>query len=441
MMSGSAERLNTTLKQISPVVFSLLSKRGKEAFFPHAGILGQTAEAKGKKFNATIGIALEEDGSPMRLACLTENIPLPPEEAFPYASSFGKKELRECWQAMIREKNPSLQTRISLPIVTAALTHGLSVAGYLFLDEDDTVLVTDKFWGNYKLTFTQQFGAGLALFPTFAGNGLDIASMRKLLLQGPPGKKVLLLNFPNNPAGYTPTVQEAKDILDALRESAEAGNRIVALIDDAYFGLVYEEGILKESLFAGIADLHENILAVKIDGPTKEDYVWGMRVGFLTYATKGMQKETAEILEEKTAGAVRATISNAPHISQSLLLRAYESKDYKAQKEEKYLLLQRRYHEVQRCLKNPNFAAYFSPLPYNSGYFLCVKLKNNLDGETVRKLLLEEFDTGLIAIGNLLRIAYSSLPTAHIAPLFQNLFHACVTLSKKPALSLSPSSV
>ena len=39
---------------------------------------------------------------------------------------------------------------------------------------------------------------------------------------------------------------------------------------------LYEEGIEKESLFTYLCDLHENVLAIKIDGATKEDYVWGL---------------------------------------------------------------------------------------------------------------------------------------------------------------------
>jgi hypothetical protein len=35
-----------------------------------------------------------------------------------------------------------------------------------------------------------------------------------------------------------------------------------------------------------LCDAHPNILAVKLDGPTKEDYVWGFRVGFLTFGIR-----------------------------------------------------------------------------------------------------------------------------------------------------------
>ena len=45
----------------------------------------------------------------------------------------------------------------------------------------------------------------------------------------------------------------------------------------------YDEGILKESLFGYIANLHPRVLAVKLCGPTKEQFVWGLsyRISYL----------------------------------------------------------------------------------------------------------------------------------------------------------------
>ena len=51
-------------------------------------------------------------------------------------------------------------------------------------------------------------------------------------------------------------------------------------------GLVFRDGIYQESIFTLLADAHPGVLAVKIDGATKEDCVWGYRVGFLTYGFK-----------------------------------------------------------------------------------------------------------------------------------------------------------
>jgi len=71
----------------------------------------------------------------------------------------------------------------------------------------------------------------------------------------------------------------------AIKEVAEAGCNIVAITDDAYFGLFYEDS-LKESLFGKLANLHPRILAVKLDGATKEEFVWGFRTGFITLPTE-----------------------------------------------------------------------------------------------------------------------------------------------------------
>ena len=72
----------------------------------------------------------------------------------------------------------------------------------------------------------------------------------------PGKKKILILNFPNNPTGYTATQADAKRIVAAVKSAARAGKKIVVVLDDAYFGLVYEKGIHEESLFAEFAKLH-----------------------------------------------------------------------------------------------------------------------------------------------------------------------------------------
>lgn len=421
-----ARALNERLEAGVPATLRMLSARGRAAFFPSKGILGQTAEARGKRINATIGIALEDDGSPLTLPLLREQLDLAPTDAFTYAPSFGKPALRKKWQSMIAEKNPSLGgSHISLPVVTNALTHALSVCGQLFLDAGERLLTPDLYWGNYRLIFQQAWGARIDTWNTFTPEGgFDVAAMRAKLLEGTPGKRVVLLNFPNNPTGYTVTEAEAAAIEAALVEAAELGSDVVALIDDAYFGLVYRDGVMRQSIFARLAKAHERILAVKIDGATKEDYVWGFRVGFVTFGTKGGTPDLYEALEHKAAGMVRGSISNASHPAQSLLLGTYEHPDYAAQKARKFETLKARHDEVVRVLADhPEYADTFDPLPFNSGYFMCVRPKG-VDSETVRQVLLKDFDTGLIAAGPLVRVAFSSAPKAQLAEIFENIHQA-----------------
>ena len=370
-METLARQLNRTL---GPAV-GFLSAEGRRMYFPYGGILGQGAEAKKCEINATIGMAFEEDGSPLVMDCFAKNVNLG-RKAFLYAGSFGLPALREAWRSFQVRKNPSLKDKtFSNPVVTNALTHGLRVCAELFADKSDKVIVPDLFWDNYALIFGEAVGAKLDMFNTFRKGCFDVAAMKKALF-GPGGKKILILNFPNNPTGYTATLEDAKKIVAAVRAAAVAGKKIVVVLDDAYFGLVYEKGVHEESLFAEFSDLHANVLAVKLDGTTKEDYVWGMRVGFITFAGKGLSPEQLKALEAKAAGNVRSSISNASSIGQHLSVAAFADPNYIRQKREKYAVLKNRYRVIRGLLKtHPEYAETFEPIPFNSGYFMCVKPK------------------------------------------------------------------
>jgi aspartate/methionine/tyrosine aminotransferase len=430
-MNPQAEELNKIILEKSNIVYEMLSGRAKEIYFPKKGILGQTAEAKGTKINATIGTAVEDDGSPMRLEAIASKVNLNPNMVFPYAPSFGRPDIRATWKSMIYKKNPSLgNTPVSLPVVTSALTHGISMAGYMFCDPSDQVIVPDLFWGNYTLTLTNMYGSPLVKYNLFKSGGLDLEAFETKLNEGGIGKKIVILNFPNNPAGYTPTTAEQHAMVKIIGNSAEKGNKIILFIDDAYFGLVYEDGIATESIFVALSNLHENVMAVKLDGPTKEDYVWGFRVGFMTFAIKGGDAELYSALESKTAGAIRGNISNAANISQSLLLEAYNSPEYEEQKAAKYKIMKARYDAVKKALTNEKYKAYFNALPYNSGYFMCVKLADGLDAEKMRKILIEKYSIGVISLGNLLRIAYSAVAAKDVEELFEGIYSACKDYQK-----------
>ena len=332
---------------------------------------------------------------------------------------------------MIYEKNPSLAgVGLSLPVVTNALTHGISMAGYMFLNPEDQVIVPDLFWGNYNLTLTNMYGAAIVKFNLFKNGSFDLEAFEAKLNEGGIGKKVLILNFPNNPSGYTPTIREQDAIVAIIKKSAEKGNKIVAITDDAYFGLVYENGIAQESIFAPLCQVHENVLAVKVDGATKEDYVWGFRVGFVTYGIKGGDSAVYGALEAKTAGAIRGNISNAANISQSLLLSAFESQEYADQKVAKYNIMKRRYDAVKAALTDRKYKEYFTAIPYNSGYFMCVQLADGLVGEEVRQVLIQKYSIGLISLGNVLRIAFSAVAATEVKEMFEGIYNACKECKK-----------
>ena len=98
-MNELAKELNGTLEKSSPAILSMLSDYGKKIYFPK-GIISQTAEAKEKatQFNATIGIAKDENG-PLFLESIQNffKTEISPTEIYPYAPSPGRQDLRELW--------------------------------------------------------------------------------------------------------------------------------------------------------------------------------------------------------------------------------------------------------------------------------------------------------------------------------------------------------
>ncbi len=418
-MNKLATQLNATLGAAA----DFLSPAGKRIYFPYGGILGQGAEAKTCDINATIGMAFEEDGSPLVMDCFRKWINLD-KKAFLYAGSFGLPKLRELWKEKQVQKNPSLKGKtFSTPVVTNALTHGLRICAELFAGPRDTLVTPDLFWDNYELVFREAVGCQVTHFNTFRKGAFDVAAMKAALL-APGEKKILILNYPNNPTGYTATLDDAKKIVAAVKAVAAKGKKVVVVLDDAYFGLVYEKGIHGESLFAEFSDLHRNVLAVKLDGTTKEDYVWGLRVGFISFAFKGATAAQLKALEAKAAGNVRSCVSNITSIGQHLAVQAFADPQYTAQKREKYAVLKKRYHQIRVILKtHPEYAKAFEVMPFNSGYFMCVK-PLGVPAEAVRKHLIAKYSTGTIVLSGLIRLAFSTIPTAKLATLFQNVADA-----------------
>jgi aspartate/methionine/tyrosine aminotransferase len=424
-MNPLAKELNDHILEQNPYVLEMLSDLGRNLFFPK-GILTQSAEAKEKahKFNATIGIATE-NGGPMYLQCIQDKLGnFDPKDIYPYAPPAGKPELRALWREKMLRENPSQQGKhFSTPIVTNALTHGLSIVGDMFVGLGDHVVLPDMFWGNYNLTFGTCNGGIIKKHNTFTpAGGYDVDAFR-LVLQATAaekGKAVVILNFPNNPSGYTPTDAEGDAIVATILDVAKSGCNIVVVTDDAYFGLFYEDS-MQESLFGKLANLHPRILAIKLDGATKEEFVWGFRTGFITFAEGHSDEKTLVLnaLEKKAMGIIRAKISNCPHPSQTFVIEALRSPNFIAQKKEKFEIMKGRSLAVKKVLDNGKFGDVWSYYPFNSGYFMCLKLKG-VEAEPLRIHLLDKYGVGTISTNKTdLRIAFSCIASQDIPVLIE----------------------
>jgi len=422
-MNEVAKKINDEIR--GSVAFEALSKRGKEAYFPK-GIVWQAAEAKEKssKYNATVGLS-RIHGKPFYQNELVDNFKILKEtQIVSYAPCKGDEKLRELWKQDMLKKNPTLKDKaFSLPIVTSGLTHALNICATLFFDAQDTVLIGSPYWDNYDLLFTENIGTKIKTFDVTKLNSFKKAITSAF---GKTDFIKILFNFPNNPTGYTPTEEEVDSFVAVIKERAQAGQKVLVLFDDAYYGLFYDDSCFNQSLFTKFCDLDENVLAVKIDGATKENLAWGLRIGFITFSSKNFNKKIEEVLTEKISSLIRGTVSSSSRVSQSLLIEAISNEaDLLKAKNWVFTEMKERYEIVQNFLKD-NKSEYLTPVKFNSGYFMCFRVSGQ--GDALRVYLLENYGIGTISFKNngawFLRIAYCSVDSENIKPMLSLIFKA-----------------
>lgn len=424
MMNPLAQNLNEEMKHSTPEVFNMLSNLGKEIFYPK-GILSQSAEAKSTKYNATIGMATNNDGK-MYAESLNQIFnDLTPDEIFPYAPPQGLEKLRDLWQEKMLKENPDLsKDAISRPIVTNALTHGLSLVADLFVNPNDTVLLPNHNWGNYKLVFNTRHHAFIETYSIFNDKGhYTTDELVNTLKNYDKDKVIMILNYPNNPTGYTPKNDEVKIIVHAIKELANKGTKVVAVIDDAYYGLFYED-VYTQSIFTALTQIDSpNILPIRLDGATKEFFSWGFRVGFITFGAKNQTVKDA--LEAKVKGLIRSNISSGPLPSQSAITHVLEHHEqFDKEIAQNIKTLKERYEVTKHVVYNPKYSDYWQPYDFNSGYFMALKVKI-VDPEELRKHLIDKYSIGVIALNNTdIRIAFSCVEKEDIPHVFESIAKA-----------------
>ena len=426
--------LNRGLRDEAPALWSALSDVGRAAFFPR-DIPHQSAEARGKELNATIGQITDGEGAALAPDTLRSAFAgldhAEVDRAILYSPVEGMPELRRLWSDRLRR---AASVPYTLPQVTVGLSHGLALVADLFVAPGRPVALAAPFWGNYSQTFALRRGARLLAGAAYRGGRFNPRAIGEALAAEEPGEPALaILNFPSNPGGYSPTPEERRQLVADLLGEAER-RPLLAVCDDAYAGLVYEEGVSAGSLFWELADRHPNLVPIKVDGATKELGFFGGRIGFLTFALPP-DGGAAAALESKLKCLLRAEVGSPPAASQVALIRALRDGTTAAQVEEIRRRLAARYRVLAGALAEAD-RTLLEPLPFNSGCFALVALEESLglDSEEVRRELLDRHDTGLIAIPpRYLRIAFSSVKKTALPELVRRLEAAVRSLAARRA--------
>lgn len=417
-MSGLPE-INAALAQGLPAASATLSDLGRRAIFPR-GIPFQSAQARGTRYNGTIGQVTDGSGSAVPLPSLRAALQdLDPKMSHLYSPPPGHPALRDAWAARQRQLSGGSEVQTTRPFFTGGLTQGLSFLAELFVDPGRPALVPRPRWGNYDQTFAFRRGAALVPYEVFVDGQWSLEPLDRAL-SGLGEPAVLLLNYPHNPTGFTPTPEQAAALVARL---AAHPHPLVIIVDDAYAGMIYEPSALQRSLFWELApslDPARHAL-FKVDGATKELLFFPGRVGFIT-AALDPEHPAAAALESKLAGLARSSVGSPTGPGQAATLRALEQPSLQQEIHGALAMLKERYQVLRASLDAVDNPA-LEPYPFNSGVFALIGVSGVNDIDALRQYLIDEHDVGVVSSADppALRIAFCSVSAQDLPELVRRL--------------------
>ncbi len=419
-----ARSLNELIDHAHPQLGKALSSFGRRVYAPK-GIPFQAQQAAQCKVNATIGQITNGRGLPLPLSRMADLLKtLSPKDAFLYSPIQGRERCRSLWHSKLTSED-ARYSNLSLPGVSLGICHALAMATDLFFDHGDTLVVPDLYWDNYDQIFEVRHEARMVHYPFYNGDTFNIDGLKKTLHQI-SGKVHVLLNFPNNPTGFSPTLHQIQQIADTLVSEAEK-RIVVVYCDDAYHGLVFEPSATSQSLFYELIDRHPNLIALKADGVTKELSFFGGRVGFLSL---GLSGTVGQYFNEKICGLVRGTVGSPVGISQYLSEEELLDPQHDHSFQNLKLILEKRYRVLKEELGTGS--PFWTPLPFNSGCFCLLELAHSFNAENVRQELIRGESVGVVSHKErYLRIAFCSMTESDISNLFEALKRTCEKLLRK----------
>jgi aspartate/methionine/tyrosine aminotransferase len=211
-----------------------------------------------------------------------------------YSHNLGLPELR----ATIADYVASLHSNPALPIaaehiaVTSSGVNALALAAQALVDPGDRVVCVTPLWPNLveipKILSANVECVALQ-FDAKRGWYLDLDALLTALT---PTTKLVMINSPNNPTGWTLTRDEQRAILAHCRK-----HRIWILADDAYERLVYDGSQCAPSFF-DIADANDRLISANTF--SKSWLMTGWRLGWLV-APAPFIEQLGKIIEYNTS--------------------------------------------------------------------------------------------------------------------------------------------
>ncbi len=231
-----------------------------------------------------------------------------------YTHNNGNAELRsELAEYLTRlHRRPFETPQIT---VTSSGVSALMIAMQAILDPGDRVVVVTPVWPNV-VEIPRILGADVVRFglvPNGEGWTLDID---RFLNSITPATRLVLINSPNNPTGWTLTTEERQAILQRCRRLG-----VWLIGDDVYERLFFDDSLESAPSFLEISEPDDRVMGV--NSFSKAWLMTGWRLGWIV-APPRMETDLGKLVEYNTscapdfvqAGGLAAITDGDPHVAQ-----------------------------------------------------------------------------------------------------------------------------
>ena len=299
------------------MVMSIAAKhaKGKSAqdkiFGANAAAVAAAAKyGKDAVTNATIGAILDEDE---KLVCLptVEKVyrSLSTNELIAYAPISGLPEYLDCvLNAAFGQSRPE---GYIAAVATAGGTGAIHHAIWNYLDEGETALCSDWYWGAYKV-LCNDLGRDFTTYQMLdENNKFNFASLEEKIneLLAKQDNLLYILNTPaHNPTGYSLSEEDMDRVLEILKKAAAIpGKNVVFFLDVAYIDYAGEKEEVRK-IFSHLSGLPANLLSIVGYSMSKGFTMYGQRTGAMIGVSSS--KDVIEEFKAINQYTSRATWSN-----------------------------------------------------------------------------------------------------------------------------------
>jgi aspartate/methionine/tyrosine aminotransferase len=189
-----------------------------------------------------------------------------------YTENLGRGYLREQVSTYLTDLH---QTRIGTDRIamTSSGDSALMLASQLILEPGDHVVLITPLWPNL-VEMPKILSAEVTCVPLEVHEGRWVLPLEKVLSALSPNTRMLYVNSPNNPTGWTISRDEQRILFEHCRRHG-----IWILADDVYERLIYRDGLRSAPSFLTLAEEGDRVIGV--NSFSKAWRMTGWRVGWM----------------------------------------------------------------------------------------------------------------------------------------------------------------